>query len=88
MDDLLRELVASVSSSDASPEVGDVRTQSGEQAERALISLQMISDSVLRELKDCFLEAYDENADGRIEIGEVRCFVRRAAASNARLFPL
>lgn len=33
-----------------------------------------MSDSVLHELKECFLEAYDENADGRIEIGEVRTF--------------
>ncbi|CAF0942758.1 unnamed protein product [Adineta ricciae] len=33
--------------------------------------LDLISDSVLRELKECFLEAYDENADGRIEIGEL-----------------
>jgi hypothetical protein len=31
----------------------------------------LIPGSVLRELKECFLEAYDENADGRIEIGEV-----------------
>jgi len=28
-------------------------------------------DGVLRELKEYFLEAYDENEDGRIEIGEV-----------------
>jgi hypothetical protein len=32
----------------------------------------LIPDSLLKELKACFLEAYDENADGRIEIGEVR----------------
>ncbi|CAF0988722.1 unnamed protein product, partial [Didymodactylos carnosus] len=32
---------------------------------------QLIPDSVLRELKDCFLEAYDENEDGKIEIGEL-----------------
>jgi hypothetical protein len=31
----------------------------------------LIPDNLLRELKDCFLEAYDDNADGRIEIGEV-----------------
>jgi len=30
-----------------------------------------MSDGVLRDLKQCFLEAYDENEDGRIEIGEV-----------------
>jgi hypothetical protein len=35
----------------------------------------LIPDSVLKELKQCFLEAYDENSDGRIEIGEV-CFER------------
>ncbi|CAF0987099.1 unnamed protein product [Rotaria sp. Silwood1] len=32
---------------------------------------ELIPDSVLRELKECFLEAYDENEDGKIEIGEL-----------------
>ncbi|CAF0777016.1 unnamed protein product [Didymodactylos carnosus] len=32
---------------------------------------ELIPDSVLHELKECFLEAYDENADGKIEIGEL-----------------
>jgi len=40
-----------------------------------LLFFQLIPDSVLKELKQCFLEAYDENSDGRIEIGEV-CFER------------
>ncbi|CAF1220008.1 unnamed protein product [Rotaria sordida] len=31
----------------------------------------LIPDSVLKELKECFLEAYDENEDGKIEIGEL-----------------
>ncbi|CAF1450984.1 unnamed protein product [Adineta steineri] len=31
----------------------------------------LIPDSVLKELKESFLEAYDENEDGKIEIGEL-----------------
>jgi hypothetical protein len=30
-----------------------------------------VSDEALKELKDCFLEAYDDNKDGKIEIREV-----------------
>jgi hypothetical protein len=37
-------------------------------------SFQLMPDHFFRELKQCFLDAYDENADGRIEIGEVRFF--------------
>jgi hypothetical protein len=36
-----------------------------------LLFFQFIPDGAFRELKACFLDAYDENADGRIEIGEV-----------------
>lgn len=39
-----------------------------------------MSDSILRELKECFLEAYDENADGRIEIGEVSLAFSRSSS--------
>ena len=35
----------------------------------------------MRELRECFLEAYDENADGRIEISEVS----RSSLSLVRL---
>lgn len=51
LDDLLRELVASVNVHETSPE--------------------SIPDSHLTELKQCFLDAYDENSDGKIEIGEL-----------------
>jgi Ca2+-binding EF-hand superfamily protein len=30
-----------------------------------------VSDAMLGELKQCFLEAYDDNQDGKIEIREV-----------------
>ena len=32
---------------------------------------QVVSDSMLAELKQCFLEAYDDNRDGKIDIREV-----------------
>ncbi|CAF4295213.1 unnamed protein product [Rotaria socialis] len=35
------------------------------------LSFELIPDNVLRELKEYFLDAYDDNADGRIEIGEL-----------------
>lgn len=34
--------------------------------------LQAVSDSMLVELKACFMEAYDDNQDGKIDIREVR----------------
>ena len=32
---------------------------------------EVVSDSMMTELKQCFLEAYDDNNDGKIEIREV-----------------
>lgn len=32
---------------------------------------QVVSDSMMAELKECFMEAYDDNKDGKIEIREV-----------------
>ena len=32
---------------------------------------EVVSDSMMTELKQCFLEAYDDNKDGKIEIREV-----------------
>lgn len=32
---------------------------------------QAVSDSMLVELKACFMEAYDDNQDGKIDIREV-----------------
>ena len=34
-------------------------------------SLQVVSDAMLAELKQCFMEAYDDNQDGKIDIREV-----------------
>ena len=34
---------------------------------------EVVSDAMMTELKQCFLEAYDDNKDGKIEIREVRC---------------
>lgn len=39
-----------------------------------LFFLQDFSDNTLTQLKSCFMEAYDENQDGKIEIREV-CIV-------------
>lgn len=36
-----------------------------------LFSLQPVSDAMLAELKQCFMEAYDDNRDGKIDIREV-----------------
>ncbi|RWS03761.1 hypothetical protein B4U79_07659, partial [Dinothrombium tinctorium] len=35
------------------------------------INPEFISDSILPELKECFMEAYDDNKDGKIEIREL-----------------
>ena len=35
------------------------------------IVIQVVSDSMFAELKECFMEAYDDNRDGKIEIREV-----------------
>lgn len=35
------------------------------------VMLQAVSDAMLVELKQCFLEAYDDNQDGKIDIREV-----------------
>ena len=32
---------------------------------------EVVSDSMLAELKECFMEAYDDNKDGKIEIREL-----------------
>ena len=36
---------------------------------------EVVSDAMMTELKQCFLEAYDDNKDGKIEIREVKNFV-------------
>ncbi|RWS30429.1 calbindin-32-like protein [Leptotrombidium deliense] len=35
------------------------------------VNPESISDSILPELKECFMEAYDDNKDGKIEIREL-----------------
>jgi hypothetical protein len=37
----------------------------------SLIYSQAVSDAMLVELKQCFMEAYDDNQDGKIDIREV-----------------
>ena len=32
---------------------------------------EVVSDTMMTELRECFLEAYDDNKDGKIEIREV-----------------
>ena len=34
--------------------------------------MKAVSDAMLAELKQCFMEAYDDNQDGKIDIREVR----------------
>lgn len=48
---------------------------------------QAISNKVLAELKQTFLEAYDENCDGKIDIREVSCcFYLSVSLLSRRLF--
>lgn len=35
------------------------------------VKLQAVTDEMLTELKACFMEAYDDNQDGKIDIREV-----------------
>lgn len=35
------------------------------------LGFQTVSDAMLAELKQCFMEAYDDNRDGKIDIREV-----------------
>lgn len=39
-----------------------------------IIYLQTVSDAMLVELKQCFMEAYDDNRDGKISVVEVGGF--------------
>ncbi|XP_022256596.1 calbindin-32-like isoform X2 [Limulus polyphemus] len=46
----------------------------GELVDSSLIKrygVKMLSESMLEELKKCFMEAYDDNKDGKIEIREL-----------------
>ncbi|CAF0974907.1 unnamed protein product [Didymodactylos carnosus] len=52
-------------------ELDDLLRELASSVNPADVGPELIPDSVLRELKDCFLEAYDENEDGKIEIGEL-----------------
>ena len=36
-----------------------------------LFCSKVVSDAMLAELKQCFMEAYDDNQDGKIDIREV-----------------
>lgn len=38
---------------------------------RVFLLFQAVSDAMLAELKACFMEAYDDNQDGKIDIREV-----------------
>ena len=33
---------------------------------------EVVSDAMMAELRECFLEAYDDNKDGKIDIREVK----------------
>lgn len=39
---------------------------------------QVVSDSMMAELKECFMEAYDDNKDGKIEIREVCAVISKS----------
>jgi hypothetical protein len=38
----------------------------------SLFFQQSVPESMLKQLKECFMEAYDDNRDGKIEIREVQ----------------
>lgn len=70
MDNFLREFVSSVNCTDVGPEVNFITIYS----KLHKFHFQVVSDSMLAELKECFMEAYDDNKDGKIEIREVCIF--------------
>ena len=39
-----------------------------------LLFLQLVTDSMFAELKECFMESFDANKDGKIDIREVCVF--------------
>ncbi|XP_064119969.1 calbindin-32-like isoform X2 [Macrobrachium nipponense] len=61
LDGFLKEFVSSVNANDTGPEGAASLPFGG----------MSVSDSMLAELKTCFLEAYDDNQDGKIEIREL-----------------
>lgn len=79
MDGFLREFVSSANATDVSPEVSPKKifllVNSPGCLRLVLFSLSLsykaVSDSMLVELKQCFMEAYDDNQDGKIDIREL-----------------
>lgn len=67
LDGFLREFVSSVNIQETGPEDGFASTVAAIQGGEG----QAVSDQMLRELRDCFMEAYDDNQDGKIEIREL-----------------
>ena len=49
---------------------------------------EVVSDEMMTELRECFLEAYDDNKDGKIEIREVKAFFFVSAFYRAYKFDL
>nr|XP_053654300.1 calbindin-32-like [Cherax quadricarinatus] len=60
LDGFLKEFVSSVNANDSGPEGGVASHRR-----------MSVSDAMLVELKECFMEAYDDNQDGKIEIREL-----------------
>ena len=47
-----------------------------------LPQLGEVSGEALKDLKECFLDAYDDNKDGKIEIREVRHVIQFTEKKN------
>ncbi|KAI4468719.1 calbindin [Holotrichia oblita] len=71
LDGFLREFVSSANITDIAPEVVSSSITIFLFVYAHLITFQAVSDEMLVELKACFMEAYDDNQDGKIDIREV-----------------
>ena len=65
LDGFLREFVTSVNVEE------DLEVGKGQPGDLFVVKLFQVTEETLAELKACFLEAYDDNKDGKIDIREV-----------------
>ncbi|XP_069676469.1 calbindin-32 isoform X1 [Periplaneta americana] len=73
LDGFLREFVSSANVTDVSPEMfkkGSSKHHTSP-TKAANTECHAVSDAMLVELKQCFMEAYDDNQDGKIDIREL-----------------
>ena len=65
LDGFLREFVSSVNAEE------DLEVEKYQSECLTVVTIFQVTEETLAELKACFLEAYDDNNDGKIDIREV-----------------